>query len=332
MLAQQIGPTAACDALGLSRSSLYAEPRPPKERAPAFSPRKLRPEEKTAIGEVLNSDRFADQTPREIYATLLDDDQRHLCSVSSMYRILREKHQIRERRDQRRLPVYAKPRLEATGPNQVWTWDITKLPGPNSWVHFCLYVVLDLFSRFVVGWMVAKRESALLAEQLLTETYAQQKISPGQLTIHSDRGAPMIAKSLALLFVDLGVDPSLARPRTPDDNPFSEAQFKTLKYHPSFPEAFGDILDARTWGQRFFQWYNNQHHHTGLGLLTPAVVHLGQAEIVRQARQQVLLQAYAAHPERFVRGLPFPPALPGAVWINPPKPAENASSDTGDIQ
>ena len=332
MLAEHIGPTAACAALGLPRSTLYAQPRPRQQRQLPAPRRKLAPEERAAVSEVLTSERFADQAPREVYATLLDEEQRYLCSVATMYRILREKQQVRERRDQLRHPVYIKPQVQATGPNQVWTWDITKLPGPVKWVYFCLYVVLDLFSRFVVGWLIARPESAALAEQLLAETYARQQIAAGQLTVHSDRGAPMTAKPLALLYADLGVTQSLARPRTPDDNPFSEAQFKTVKYHPSFPERFGDLVEARAWAQRLFHWYNHEHHHTALGLLTPAVVHTGRTEVVRQARQAVLQQAYAAHPERFVRGLPCPPAAPEVVSINPLKPAEKASSDTGELQ
>ncbi len=322
-LAQQVGVKTACDALGVPRSSLYAacQPRPAKVRTPATPPRALSADEKAVVRQTLNSERFADQAPREVFATLLDEEQ-YLCSVPTMYRILRENQEIRERRNQLRHPVCVKPELLATGPNQVWTWDITKLPGPVKWVFFCLYVVLDLFSRFVVGWMVAARESGTLAEQLIAESCARQQIEMNQLSLHSDRGAPMTAKPLALLFADLGVTQSLARPHTPDDNPYSEAQFKTVKYHPTFPERFGAVLDARTWGQRFFHWYNYEHHHTGLGLMTPATVHFGQAQALFLERQRVLRLAYAAHPERFVKGLPKPPDLPSAVWINPPQPGE----------
>jgi putative transposase len=293
-------------------------------------PRALSAEEQARVRQTLNGERFADQAPREVYATLLDEGQ-YLCSVPTMDRILRANREVRERRNQLRHPVYAKPRLLATGANQVWTWDITRLPGPAKWVGFCLYVLLDLFSRFVVGWLVAERESAALAEQLIDESAARQGIAPGQLRLHSDRGGPMTAKSLALLFADLGVKPSLGRPRTPEDNPFSEAQFKTVKYHPTFPERFGSLLDARARGRQFFDWYNYQHHHTGLGLMTPAAVHLGQAPALFLGRQGVLHLAYAAHPERFVKGPPAPPALPEAVWINPPQPGEKVSSDAQTI-
>lgn len=331
-LAQQVGVKTACEALGLSRSSRYAarKPRPVRERRPVTPPRALSPEEKAQVRQTLNSERFADQAPREVYATLLDEGK-YLCSVPTMYRILGENREIRERRNQLRHPAYAKPELLATAPNQVWTWDITHLPGPVKWVGFCLYVLLDLFSRFVLGWLVAERESAALAEQLIGESCRRQHIAVGQLQVHSDRGGPMTARPLALLFADLGVTRSLARPHTPDDNPFSEAQFKTLKYHPTFPERFGSLPDARAWGQRFFHWYNFEHHHTGLGLMTPAAVHLGQAPALHQDRQRVLQVAHAAHPERFVKGVPQPPPLPSAVWINPPGPAEKARSDTPEI-
>ena len=262
-LAQQVGATSACDVLGVPRSSLYAarKPRPAKVRRLASPPRALGAAERARVRQTLNSERFQDQAPREVYATLLDKG-RYLCSVPTMYRILRQDQEVRERRDHLRHPAYAKPELLATNPNQVWTWDITRLPGPAKWVGFRLYVLLDLFSRFVVGWLVAERESAALAEQLIDESAGRQGIALGQLRLHSDRGGPMTAKSLALLFADLGVKPSLARPHTPDDNPYSEAQFKTVKYHPTFPERFGSVLDARAWGQKFFAWYNYQHHHT----------------------------------------------------------------------
>jgi len=328
-LGEQIGVTSACEVLGLPRSSLYAarKPRPARVRRPSVPPRALTTEEKARVRQTLNGERFADQAPREVYATLLDEGQ-YLCSVPTMYRILRENREVRERRNQLRHPAYPKPRLLATRPNQVWTWDITRLPGPAKWIGFCLYVLLDLFSRFVVGWLVAERESAALAELLIDESAARQGIALGQLHLHSDRGGPMTAKSLALLFADLGVKPSLARPHTPDDNPYSEAQFKTAKYHPTFPERFGSLLDARSWGGRFFHWYNYQHHHTGLGLMTPAAVHFGQAQALFLERRRILHLAYAAHPDRFVKGLPEPPPLAEAVWINPPQPAEKARSDT----
>jgi putative transposase len=332
-LAVQVGVKAACEALGVPHSSRYAarRPRVVKEHAPAPPPpRALTADEKTTVRETLNSDRFADQAPREVYATLLDEGLYH-CSVPTMYRILAENQEVVERRNQLRHPAYAKPRLVATGPNQVWTWDITKLLGPAVGVYFFLYVLLDLFSRFVVGWLIAEREAAALAEQLIAESCARQQIAHDQLTLHSDRGAPMTAKSLSLLLADLGVTPSLARPRLPDDNAFSEAQFKTVKYHPTFPGRFGGVLDARTWAQALFQWYNHEHHHTALGLMTPAAVHTGLAPRLHQQRQGVLAAAYAAHPERFVRGQPQPPAVPATVWLNPPPPEEKGRSDTAEL-
>jgi len=333
ILAQRVGVKTACEALSLPRSSCYAarQPRVRQHHAPVTPPRALCADEKVAVRETLDSERFADQAPREVFATLLDEG-RYLCSVPTMYRVLRENQEIRERRNQLRRPAYAKPELVATGPNRVWTWDITKLPGPMKWTYFCLYVVLDLFSRFVVGWLIAERESAQLAQVLIAESCARQGITLGQLSVHSDRGGPMTAKPLALLFADLGVTQSLARPHTPDDNPYSEAQFKTVKYHPTFPERFGSLPDARTWGQRFFHWYNHEHHHIGLGLMTPAVVHFGQAQRLFGERQQVLHLAYAAHPERFVKGPPQPPTMPSAVWINPPESGEKARSDTQKLQ
>lgn len=265
----------------------------------------------------LNSARFVDQAPHEIYATLLDEG-RYLCSVSTMYRILRENQAVRERRNQLRHPLFAKPELLATGPNQVWTWDITKLLGPVKWTYYYLYVLLDLFSRFVVGWMLAPRQSTELAQGLISETCTRQNIQPQQLTIHADRGAAMVAKPLAALLADLGVHASHSRPQVSNDNPFSESQFKTMKYHPTYPDRFGSLPDARAWAQHFFPWYNFQHHHSGIGLMTPAAVHFGQAAFLWHKRQAVLQQAYACHAQRFVKGVPRPPALPTAVWINPP--------------
>jgi putative transposase len=332
-LAAQVGVKPACEALGVPRSSRYAarQSRPLKERSPAPPPlRALTTAETATVRETLNSDRFADQAPREVYATLLDEGVYH-CSVPTMYRILRENAEVQERRNQLRHPAYAKPQLVATGPNQVWTWDITKLLGPAVGVYFFLYVLLDLFSRFVVGWLIAEREAAALAEQLILESCTRQQIARDQLTLHSDRGAPMTAKSLSVLLADLGVLPSLARPRTPDDNAYSEAQFKTVKYHPTFPGRFGGVLEARTWAQTLFSWYNYQHHHTALGLMTPAAVHTGLAPALHQQRQAVLAAAYLAHPERFVLGQPQPPALPAAVWLNPPPPEEKARSDTAEL-
>jgi putative transposase len=330
-LASTVGIVAACEAMGLPRGSFYRAQQPVVPVAPSpgpgrpVSPRALTPPEKETVREVLNSERFQDQAPREVYATLLDEE-RYLCSWRTMYRILAENQEIRERRDQLQHPVYAKPELLATRPNQLWSWDITKLRGPMTWTYYYLYVILDVYSRYAVGWMIAERESEELAQELICETCVKQGIQPGQLTLHADNGSAMIAKSVAQLLIDLDVVKSHSRPHVSDDNPYSEAQFKTLKYRPDYPERFGCLADARTWAQAFFAWYNQEHHHTGLGLLTPAVVHHGQAEAVLQKRQQVLEAAYAAHPERFVKHAPVPAQLPVAVWINPPKPASGKES------
>jgi putative transposase len=259
-----------------------------------------------------------DFAPAEVYATLLDEG-RYLCSERTMYRVLAAHQEVRERRDQLRHPHYAAPELLARQPNELWSWDITKLLGPAKWTYFYLYVMLDVFSRYVVGWMVAHRESATLAERFIAETCARQSIDPGQLTIHADRGSAMTSKPVALLLADLGVTKTHARPHVSNDNPFSEAQFKTLKYRPAFPARFGSIQDARAHCHGFFAWYNAEHHHAGLGLLTPADAHHRLAEQRVAARAAVLATAYAAHPERFPAGPPHPPACPMEVWINPPK-------------
>ena len=325
-LAESQGVAAACATLGVPRSSLYRARQPevvaetPVEPAarPA-PPRALSQDERTQVRDVLNSERFQDQAPREVYAQLLDEEQ-YLCSWRTMYRILAEYEEVCERRNQLRHPSYTKPELLATAPNQVWSWDITKLRGPSKGVYYYLYVIIDIYSRYVVGWMVAEVETAELAEQLIAETCTRQGVTPAQLTIHADNGSPMIAKSVAVLLADLGVVKSHSRPYVSNDNPYSEAQFKTLKYRPDYPERFGSIADARSWARTFFHWYNHEHHHTGLSLLTPADVHAGRAETVRQKRQAVLQRAFEAHPERFVNGEPRPGQLPVAVWINPPKP------------
>ena len=321
-LAQTTGVAAACAALNVPRSRLYRKRRPQAPAAVRPMPlpaerRALSVDESAAVRTTLNSPAYADSAPREVYAALLEQDT-YLCSVSTMYRILRANLEVQERRNQLRHPAFAAPELLATAPNQVWTWDITRLLGPYKWTYYYLYVVLDLFSRKVVGWLVAAQESAALAEQLVAETCAREGIALDQLTLHADRGAPMIAHSLALLLTDLGVQTSHSRPHVSNDNPYSEAQFKTMKYHAGYPACFGSLADARAWCQPFFLWYNAEHHHTGLGLLTPAVVHAGQAPAVQAQRQAVLQKAYLAHPARFVNGPPAPPALPTAVWINPP--------------
>jgi len=320
----QIGPrlgiAPTCAALGLPRATYYRRRRPPRA-APLRrrSPRALGEVERAAILEQLHTPRFVDLAPGEVYATLLDEG-RYLCSERTMYRLLAAHAEVRERRDQLRHPVYAVPELLARRPNELWSWDITKLLGPAKWTYFYLYVMLDIFSRYVVGWMVAHRESATLAERFIQETCGRQGIGRDQLTIHADRGPAMTSKPVAFLLADLGVTKTHSRPHVSNDNPFSEAQFKTLKYRPGFPERFGAIQDARAHGQVFFAWYNTEHHHTGLGLLTPHDVHFGLADERVAARAAVLTTAYAAHPERFPAGRPRPAAAPTEVWINPPKP------------
>ncbi len=323
-LAQVVPVTRACEALGYPRSSLYRSrrPKPANKQWKRSSPaRTLSESERAAVRELLNSERFQDDSPYQVYATLLDEGTYH-CSISTMYRLLRQHNEVRERRNQRRHPAYSRPELLATQPNELWSWDITKLRGPVTWQLFYLYVVLDVFSRYVVGWMIAEGESGDLAKQLLAESYRKQGLDHEQLTLHADRGSPMICKTLAQLLIDLGVSKSHARPHTPNDNPFSEAQFKTMKYRPDYPARFGSIEEARHWARSFFHWYNNEHHHSGLGLMTPAAVHYGQAATLTTQRQVTLKLAYEAHPERFVKGLPKPPPVPAKVWINPPQSDE----------
>jgi len=280
--------------------------------------RALRPAERAQVLTVLHEPRFLDLAPAEVYATLLDEGTYH-CSERTMYRVLAEQDEVRERRAQRRHPIYTAPELLATAPNQLWSWDITKLKGPTTWSWYHLYVILDVFSRYVVGWMVALRESAALAERLITASCERQGILRGQLTLHADRGSSMTSKPVALLLADLGVTKTHSRPQVSNDNPYSEAQFKTFKYRPDFPERFGALEDARAYGTDFFRWYNTEHRHSGLGLHTPHDMHFGLAEARRDQRAIVLAAAYAATPERFVRRPPTPALLPTAAWINPPK-------------
>lgn len=314
----------ACDALWVPRSSFYRMQNPaalvkPKVHLKTPSPRALSIAEKESVFTLLNSERFQDQAPREVYATLLDDGL-YVCHWRSMYRFLAENQQIRERRNVLVHPSSAKPELVTTQPNQLWSWDITKLLGPAKHTFYYLYVILDVYSRYVPGWLLAECESGELAKQLVLQTCEKQQIPVGQLTLHADRGGAMTSKPLALLLADLSVTKTHSRPQVSNDNPYSEAQFKTLKYRPDYPAFFGSLADARAWAQAFFQWYNHEHKHSALGLLTPAMVHYRQTETVLAARQQVLWRAYDAHPERFVKGRPSPTALPPAVWINRPQP------------
>jgi putative transposase len=317
----QLGIAPTCAALGLPTATYYRRISPPPLAAPRPSPpRTLAVAERTAVLAVLHEARFVDLAPAQVHAQLLDEE-RYLCSERTMYRILAEHHEVRERRDQLRHPHYAAPELLATAPNQVWSWDITKLLGPAKWTYFYLYVILDIFSRYVVGWMVAHHESATLANKLIAQSCARQGILPAQLTLHADRGSAMTSKSVALLLADLGVTKTHSRPYVSNDNPFSEAQFKTMKYRPAFPDRFGSIQDARSFGHSFFPWYNTEHRHSGLGMLTPHDVHYGLAAQRVAARARVLGAAFVAHPERFVAGPPHPLALPTEVWINKPAAA-----------
>ena len=305
---------------------------PEVRHEPTVSPRALQPAEKAEVRQVLNSDRFADQPPREVYAMLLDEGT-YLCSWRTMYRILDENQEVRERRNQLRHPMYARPELLATQPNQLWSWDITKLLGPTKWTYYYLYNILDVFSRYSVGWLIAERESASLAEELIAATCVRQNIQAGQLTLHADRGSSMSSKPVALLMADLGVTKTHSRPHVSNDNPFSESQFKTLKYRPDYPERFGCQQDARTWAAQFFRWYNYEHHHSALGLLTPADVHFGRAQTILNQRQQVLHTAFQKNPERFVKGPSTPAPVPSTVWINPPTTSVSAvERSTFDLQ
>lgn len=318
--------TAVCAALEVSRASVFrhraaltAPPRSAKPHAP--SPRALPEHERVRVLDYLRSPRFADQTPTEVFASLLDEGT-YLCSIRTMYRILAAHGEVAERRRQRTHPVYQKPELLAEAPNQVWSWDITKLMGPVKWSYFYLYVILDIFSRRVVGWRVEHAESATQFKALFVDAMEKHGVPRDQLTLHADRGGPMKAKTTALMLVDLGVLKSHSRPHTSNDNPFSEAHFKTLKYQPEFPRNFETIEQARAFCRRFFAWYNQEHHHAGIGLMTPDQIHFGQAEAIHAARQATLDTAFLSTPERFVRKPPQPPKIPTAVWINPPKPTE----------
>ena len=331
-LAPAIGVRAACEAVGAAQAGYYrrnrhspAPPRraliPHRDRA---QPRALTAAEQHAILSQLHGDRFVDVSPAEVWATLLDEGV-YLGSISTFYRLLRQAGESRERRRQATHPASVKPELVAAAPNAVWSWDITKLHGPAKWTYYYLYVILDIYSRYVTGWMVASRESAGLAEVLIRQTCASQGIGRDHLTIHADRGSSMTSKPVAFLLADLGVTQSHSRPHVSDDNPYSEAHFKTLKYRPGFPGRFDSIQAARLHCRTFFAWYNDEHRHTGLGLHTPADVHYGTAEAVRDKRAGVLAGAYAAHPERFVRKPPEPPKLPAGSWINKPDDTEEAA-------
>jgi putative transposase len=321
------GVAPTCAALGVARATYYRRKRPRPASPPRpMPPRALLPQERERVLSVLHEEDHVDLAPAAVYAKLLDERGEYMCSVRTMYRVLAAAGEVHERRNQLVHPEYKKPELLATAPNQVWSWDITKLLGPVKWTYFYLYVVLDIFSRYVVGWMVADRENAAHARRLIAETCAKYNIDPGTLTLHQDRGAPMRAKTFAQTLADLGVTKTHSRPHVSDDNPFSEAQFKTLKYRPDFPGRFIDGMpQAMAWCRHFFPWYNEEHRHEALGLLTPADVHFGRAPAVLASRQRVLDAAYAVHPERFVRRPPTAGEPPKEVWIN--KPLTTVSDD-----
>lgn len=326
----QVGETlsvkAACQALGVSRATYYrwkkrpAQPPPP----PRPSPRRLSEDEEQEVVEVLNRDRFAHRAVPEVHATLLDEGV-YLCSVRTMYRVLKRRAVARNPRAPCAHPPYTKPELLAKRPNELWSWDITRLKGPMAWIFYHLYVVLDVFSRYVVGWLVSETESGEEARALLAHCGAQQGIGRGEVTLHSDRGKAMRSQRFIDLLAELGVARSYSRPHVSNDNPYSEAQFKTLKYHGTFPDRFGSLEDARQYLRAFFHWYNEEHRHAGVAMMTPADVHAGRAADRWQQRKQTLQVAYERHPERFVRGEPSPRQVPAEVWINKPKELEKAS-------
>ena len=322
-LAPLVGVRAGCAAVGEGRARWYRRHRqspPPQrpERVPVPQPRALSEIERKEVLRVLHEPDHVDEAPATVYTKLLDDGI-YVASVSTMYRILRAEDEVRERRRQGTHPARKKPELVATGPNDVWSWDITKLLGPAKWTYYYLYVIIDIYSRYIPGWMLAHAENGRLAEKFLADTFTKQNIAHGQLAVHSDNGGPMIAKPVAFLLADLGVTKSHSRPHVSNDNPYSESQFRTMKYRPEFPDRFGSIEDAHTFCTRFFRWYNDEHRHSGIGYHTPADVHYGRAELVRTQRAQVLTDAYGEHPERFVHKPPTPPALPTIAWINEPQ-------------
>lgn len=327
-LSQKLGVRKVCDVLALPCATFYRRRRPHivKAKIRPRPPRALKETEKNLVLSILHEPRFADLAPAQAYSQLLDEGK-YLCSVRTMYRVLQGANEVKERRNQLRHPVYPMPRLVASKPNQVWTWDITKLVGSVKWTYYHLYVMLDIFSRYVVGWLLAERESAGLAKRFIDECCQKQGIEPNALTIHADRGTAMTSKSVSQLFADLGILQSHSRPRVSNDNPYSESHFKTLKYRPDFPQHFDSLEHGKTHLMKFFDWYNNEHRHSGIGLLTPGVVHYGLTHAVQQQRQEVLNEAFRLHPERFVRRHPVVLPLPNEVWINPPEGARSVTTD-----
>lgn len=322
-----LGTKTACVATGRSRATIYRRRRPPRvteKRPRPAPPNKLADHEAHAILDVLNSPRFCDASPAQVYFTLLDEGV-YLASESTFYRLLRAAGEVRERRRQATHPPRTRPELVARRPLQVWSWDITKLKGPRRGEYYDCYVVLDIFSRYVVAWCVAPTESGELAKELIADAVRRHNIPPGQLTIHADRGSSMTSNPVVELYGFLGIGRSHSRPHVSNDNPFSEAQFKTLKYCPAFPERFGSIHDARAFCERFFGNYNHEHRHSGIAYHTPASVHYGTADEVRDQRAETLAAAYAANPDRFRHRRPAPPKLPTVAWINEPLPREEVA-------
>jgi len=309
---------SACRALAMPPASFYRAIGPKRPSRTRHSPRRIPEEERAGILATSCETRFVDCPPAQIVARLLDEG-RYLCSERTLYRLLAQQGQVRERRDQLRHPNYPVPQLLASAPNQLWSWDITKLLGPAKWTYFYLYMILDVYSRYAVGWAVAHRESAELAKRLIHWTVRRQRVPPGQLTLHADRGSAMTSKPVAFLLADLCVTKTHSRPHVSNDNPYSESHFKTLKYRPDFPDRFGSIQDARAFCIDFVGWYNEEHRHSALGYLSPADVHFGRADDRREHRARVLGAAFEDHPERFPNGRPQPQALPSEVWINRPR-------------
>jgi len=319
---------ASCDALGVPRANYYRHINTNKNRSKKSSSIALSEFERSTVLNILNSDRFVDCSPLETYAMLLDEEQ-YYCSPRTMYRILAENNQVKERRQQVRQGNYVKPELLATKPNQVWSWDITKLMGPQKWTYFYLYVIMDIYSRYVVGWMVAGKEYSILAEELIAKTGQNENIKKDELTLHADRGSSMKSKPVAFLLSDLGVTKTHNRPYTSNDNPYSESHFKTLKYCPSFPERFGSIQDARKFCRSFFKWYNDEHRHSGINMLTPSMLHHGVAEQIIAHREIVLEKAFLKNPLRFKNKKPTAGKVPEAAWINKPEEQKANEKNVG---
>jgi putative transposase len=314
--------SAACRALDIPRSTGYRW-----RFGPVFGPRRPRPSPARALSElecqdvlsVLYSERFVDQAPRTVCAKLLDEDQRYLCSPRTMYRLLQAQNAAPERRAVRSHPTYKKPELLATGPNQVWTWDVTWLRGPVRYKYYPLYVIIDLYSRLNPGWLLAHEENGEHAARLIEETCKRQGVERNSLTVHADRGPVPTGKTVNQLFIDMDIAPSFSRPRVSNDNPFSEAQFRTMKYGPEYPDRFAGYDDARNFCKKFFPWYNNDHRHSGIAYFTPADVHYGRVQMLLAQRQTAMNKAYERTPERFPNGAPKVKKPPSAVWINPPE-------------